>query len=49
MDRNAAGLGSALATGTALAISVGIGYAARALAFRAWPDTSIVDRRRPWA
>lgn len=41
MDRNTAGFGSALATGTALAITVGIGYAACALAFRAWPDASM--------
>jgi hypothetical protein len=41
MDRNTAGFGSALATGTALAITVGIGYAACALVFRAWPDASM--------
>ena len=41
MDRNAAGFDGALATGTALAITVGIGYAACALAFRAWPDASM--------
>lgn len=41
MERRPAGLGGALATGTALAITVGIGYAACALAFRAWPDASM--------
>ena len=41
MERRSAGLGGALATGTALAITVGIGYAACALAFRAWPDASM--------
>lgn len=41
MDRNTAGFGGALATGTALAITVGIGYAACALVFRAWPDASM--------
>jgi len=41
MDRNTAGFGGALATGTALAITVGIGYAACALAFRVWPDAAL--------
>ena len=35
------GFGGALATGVALAITVGIGYAACALAFRVWPDASM--------
>lgn len=41
MDRNFAGLGSAIPTGAALAITVGIGYTACALAFRAWPEASM--------
>jgi hypothetical protein len=41
MDRNIAGLGSAIPTGMALAITVGIGYAACALAFRIWPDAGM--------
>lgn len=41
MDRNIASLGSAIATGLALAITVGVGYAACALAFVALPDASM--------
>lgn len=41
MDRNTAVLGSAMATGVALAITVGIGYTACALAFGAWPDAAM--------
>ena len=41
MDRNTAGLGGAMATGVALAITVGIGYTACARAFRAWPGASM--------
>src|SRR5512134_744022 len=41
MDRRPAGLAGAMATGLALAITVGIGYSACALAFRAWPEASM--------
>jgi len=41
MDRNISNLGSAIPTGAALAITVGIGYAACALAFRLWPDAAM--------
>lgn len=41
MDRTTAGFGGAMATGVALAITVGIGYTACALAFRAWPGASM--------
>jgi len=41
MDKNAAGLGSAIPVGVALAITVGVGYTACALAFRAWPDAAM--------
>jgi len=41
MGRNTTSMGGAMATGVALAITVGIGYAACALAFRAWPDASM--------
>jgi hypothetical protein len=34
-------MGGALATGVALAITVGIGYIACALAFRIWPDAAM--------
>lgn len=41
MDRRTAGMGGATATGVALAITVGIAYAACALAFRVWPDAAM--------
>ena len=41
MDKNAAGLGGAIRVGVALAITVGVGYTACALAFRAWPDAAM--------
>ena len=41
MDRNTAGLGGAIPVGVALAITVGVGYTACALAFRAWPDAAM--------
>jgi ribose/xylose/arabinose/galactoside ABC-type transport system permease subunit len=41
MDRNVSSLGSAVPIGAALAITVGIGYAACALAFRLWPDAAM--------
>jgi large-conductance mechanosensitive channel len=41
MDKNVAGLGGAIPIGVALAITVGIGYAACALAFRAAPDAAM--------
>jgi large-conductance mechanosensitive channel len=41
MEATRAGLGRAIPTGVALAIAVGIGYAACALAFRAAPDAAM--------
>lgn len=41
MDKETSALGGALATGVALAITVGIGYIACALAFRIWPDAAM--------
>lgn len=41
MDTNKAGMGGVLASGMALAITAGVGYAACALAFRAWPDAAM--------
>lgn len=41
MDRKSAGIGGAMATGIALAITVGIGYTACALAFGTWPNASM--------
>ena len=41
MAGNRAVVGGAMATGVALAITVGIGYTACALVFRAWPDAAM--------
>ena len=41
MESNRAGIGVAISTGVALAITVGIGYTACALVFRAAPDASM--------
>ena len=41
MTSSTAYFGGAVATGVALAITAGIGYAACALAFRAWPDAAM--------
>jgi large-conductance mechanosensitive channel len=41
MEATRAGIGRAMSTGVALAITVGIGYAACALAFRAAPDAAM--------
>ena len=41
MESSRAGFAGAIATGMALAITVGIGYAACALAFRATPDAAM--------
>jgi hypothetical protein len=41
MEASRAGFGRAIPTGVALAITVGIGYAACALAFRAAPDAAM--------
>lgn len=41
MQANRAGVGVAISTGVALAITVGIGYTACALVFRAAPDASM--------
>ena len=41
MEATRAGFGRAMSTGVALAITVGIGYAACALAFRAAPDAAM--------
>ena len=41
MDGKTKGIGGAIATGVALAITVGIAYTACALAFGAWPDASM--------
>ena len=41
MEATRAGFGRAMPTGVALAITVGIGYAACALAFRAAPDAAM--------
>ena len=41
MEATRAGRGRAISTGIALAITVGIGYAACALAFRAAPDAAM--------
>jgi hypothetical protein len=41
MNRNIAGLDSAIPSGVALAITVGIGYAACALAFGIWPEAAM--------
>jgi len=41
MEATRAGFGRAIPTGVALAITVGVGYAACALAFRAAPDAAM--------
>lgn len=41
MEARRAGFGGAIATGVAFAITVGIGYAACAVAFRAAPDAAV--------
>lgn len=41
MTSSTASYSGAVATGVALAITTGIGYAACALAFRAWPDAAM--------
>lgn len=41
MEANRAGIGVAISTGVALAITVGIGYTACALIFRAAPDAAM--------
>jgi ABC-type branched-subunit amino acid transport system permease subunit len=41
MDSSRASFGGAISTGVALAITVGIGYTACALAFRAAPDAAM--------
>jgi hypothetical protein len=41
MEATRAGIGRAIPTGVALAITVGIGYTACALAFRAAPDAAM--------
>jgi large-conductance mechanosensitive channel len=41
METNRAGIGVAISTGVALAITVGIGYTACALVFRAAPDAAM--------
>ena len=41
MEASRAGFGGAISAGVALAITVGIGYAACALAFRAAPDAAM--------
>ena len=41
MAGSTSNFGGAIATGAALAVTAGIGYAACALAFRAWPDAAM--------
>ena len=41
MEANRAGIGVAISTGVALAITVGIGYTACAIVFRAAPDAAM--------
>ena len=41
MTRSTSGFGGAMATGVALAITTGVGYAACALVFRVWPDAGM--------
>jgi ABC-type branched-subunit amino acid transport system permease subunit len=41
METSRVGIGSAISTGAALAITIGIGYTACALAFRAAPDAAM--------
>ena len=42
MDANISGINRGVSTGFALGITVGIGYAACALAFRWWPDAAAI-------
>ena len=41
MASSTSNFGGAIATGAALAVTASIGYAACALAFRAWPDAAM--------
>jgi len=41
MEANRAGIGVAISTGVALAVTVGVGYTACALVFRAAPDAAM--------
>lgn len=41
MEKNSLTTGGTIPTGVALAITVGIGYTACTLAFRAWPDAAM--------
>ena len=41
MEANALRTGRAIPTGMALAVTVGIGYTACALAFRLWPEAAV--------